>query len=130
MRTNEDIERYLIQLGVQYDTLKEGMWVVRENDTNLVVMHSPPVTVFRVKLAALPNLNNTELFRAVLEINATEMVSGAFGIEGTDLVIIATLQSENLDYNEVRESVESILLAVRSHYPKLSKFLKPSEKAA
>lgn len=125
MKTNSDIERYLLDMGVNYESPRDGIWVVRDdNGTNLVVMHAPPVTVFRVKLAPIANDTNPELYRKLLELNASQMVAGGYGIEDGNLVITDTLQSENLDHNEFRESVEGTLLAAGSHFDLLAKYLR------
>ncbi|MBI3072512.1 MAG: hypothetical protein HYY84_10390 [Deltaproteobacteria bacterium] len=125
MKTNSDIERYLLDMGVNYESPREGIWVVHDdNGANLVVMHAPPVTVFRVKLAPVANDTNPELYRNLLQLNATQMVAGAYGIEDNDLVITDTLQSENLDRNEFRESVDGCLLAAGSHFSLLAKYLR------
>ena len=125
MKTNSDIERYLLDMGINYGSPRDGIWVVHDdNGTNLVVMHAPPVTVFRVKLAPVAVDTNPDLYKSLLELNASQMVAGAYGIENGNLVITDTLQSENLDHNEFRESVEGTLLAAGTHFQLLAKSLR------
>ena len=50
------------------------------------------MVVFRVKVMELPQTGREELYRTLLELNTTEMVHGAFGIEG-ETVVISTRSS-------------------------------------
>jgi hypothetical protein len=80
------------------------------------------VVVFRVKLMEIPRHNREELFRTLLELNASEMMHGAYGVEGEAVVISDALQLENCDYNEFSATIDDITLAVASHHARLSKF--------
>ena len=131
MKTNDDIETYLFQAGLQYTTPEDGMWIVHdehEHIDNIVIYHSPPVTTFRVKLMEIPaNGNQAALFERMLRMNAEEMVSGAYGLEGDNIVLVDTLQSENLDFNEFQASIDSLSMAISMHHPELSKYRHQSE---
>ena len=56
-----------------------------------------------------------DLYRTLLELNATEVVHGAYGIEDGDLILSDTLELETLDFLELQASMESITLAAASH---------------
>src|SRR2546430_11063374 len=103
---------------------REGTYVVSGLDglDNLVITLAGPVLVFRVKVLEIPSSHREELFRTLLELNATEMMHGAYGIEGDSVVIMDALQLENLDYNEFAATVDDITLAVASHHGRLAKF--------
>jgi Putative bacterial sensory transduction regulator len=123
MATREEIEHYLIQMGHPYETLKDNMWVIRDQDlTNIVVTLAPPLVVFRAKLMALPNTNREALFRLLLELNATHMIHGAYGLEQDSVVLIDTLQAEHLDSNEFHTTVDALSLAITQDYEKLNAF--------
>ncbi|MDX9721996.1 MAG: YbjN domain-containing protein [Myxococcota bacterium] len=122
MRTNDDIVQYLIDLGMPFEQLDEGVWRLNnEHDhvDNIVVVHTPPITFFRVKLMEVPKGKRAELFEHLLRLNAGDMLAGAYGIEDEQVVIIDTLQSENLDFNEFQASIEQLSLAIAQHYPVL-----------
>jgi hypothetical protein len=51
------------------------------------------------------------------------MVAGAYGLEDNAVVIVDSLQSENLDYNEFQASIDAIAYAVHDHYAELSNLL-------
>ncbi len=124
MKTAADVLAYLLKMELPYEEPREGTWVVTGLDglDNLVITLAGPVLVFRVKVMDIPRGNREELFRTLLELNATEMMHGAYGIEGDSIVIMDALQVENLDYNEFAATVDDITLAVASHHGRLAKF--------
>src|SRR5690554_3542859 len=126
--TNDNIEAYLIEGEYPFEQVGEGMWLINDETDfidNIVLIHNEPVVTFRVKLMEAPENRRLELFTRLLELNATSMVAGAFGLEDNAIVIVDTLQSENLDYNEFQGSVDSIALSIREHYPELQAYAQP-----
>ena len=111
-------------MELPYEEPREGTWIVSGMDgvDNLVVTLAGPVLVFRVKMMDIPRGQREELFRTLLELNATEMMHGAYGIEGESIVIMDALQLENLDYNEFAATIDDISLAVASHHGRLAKY--------
>lgn len=124
MKTADDIESYLLKMDLQTDEAREGTWLVRglTGIDNMIITLAGPVLVFRVKVMELPKHHREELYRTLLELNATEMMHGAYGIEGESIVISDALQLENLDFNEFAATVEDISLAVASHHGRLAKY--------
>jgi hypothetical protein len=124
MKTAADIQAYLLNMNMEYEEPREGTWVLSAADTgqNLAITLAGPVIVFRVKVMEIPRHNREELFRTLLELNAAEMMHGAYGVEGDAVVISDALQMENLDYNEFAATVDDITLAVASHHGRLAKF--------
>jgi hypothetical protein len=131
MRTNEEIEAFLLQMGRDFTSAGEGVWVIHdeyEHIENIVVCNAPPVITFRLKLMQLPaNGKREELYDQLLRLNAGEMVAGAYGIEDDSIVIVDTLQTENLDMNELQASIDGLTLAISMHYPLLRKFHQEDE---
>jgi hypothetical protein len=70
----------------------------------------------------LPNKRREEFFKLLLEINASDMIHGAYGIEDNNVVLIDTLQAENLDYNEFQATLEALMLSSTQDYQKLKAF--------
>ncbi len=123
MKTSADIQSYLLKLDVPHEELREGVWLVKDAGIDsMVITLAGPVVVFRVKVMEIPRHHREELYRTLLELNATEMMHGAYGIEGESVVISDALQLENLDYNEFAATVDDITLAVASHHGRLAKF--------
>ena len=59
------------------------------------------------------------LYRALLELNATDIVHGAYGIEDGELILTDTLELQNLDFEELQASVESLQFAAASHVERI-----------
>lgn len=126
MTTKEDLESYLIRMGVEYEELDEGMWLLKSGEmggTNVVLNYTPPVVLLRLKVMDLPTeMDNAKLaafYRRLLELNASEILHGSYGIEEKNLVISDALELEDLDFSELRSSYESMVLAAASHMPML-----------
>jgi len=116
------IEEFLIRTEFPFEQVDEGFWLIHDEFDqidNIVIYHSPPVVTFRVKLLEVPDLDDEvrlELFTRLLELNATSMVAGAYGLEDESVVVVDTLQAENIDFNEFQASIDSMALAIREHY--------------
>lgn len=125
MITNDQIEAYLIEADVPFERVKDGFWLIHNEDDavdNIVVVHTPPVITFRVKIMERPEKGREELNEHLLRLNATSMIQGAYGLEDDAVVIVDSLQSENLDYNEFQASIDAIAFAVREHFEELRGF--------
>jgi hypothetical protein len=121
METRDNIEHYLIQMEYPFESIEDRMWVIH-NTANIVVTYEPPLVVFRMKLMEIPKERREEFFKLLLEFNATNMIHGAYGIEGENVVLIDTLQSEHLDFNEFQASLDALLMASTQDYQKLNAF--------
>jgi hypothetical protein len=121
MATQDNIEHYLIQMECPFEPIESHMWVIH-NTANVVVTYEPPLVVFRIKLMEIPKERREEFFKLLLELNATNMIHGAYGIEGDNVVLIDTLQSEHLDFNEFQASLDALLMASTQDYQKLNAF--------
>ncbi len=122
MVSREDLESFLIRMDVDYDEVAEGMYVCRsdEGGASMVVHHSPPVVLVRLKVMDLPadasgRNGHGVLYRQLLEFNATDIVHGAYGIEDGELILSDTLELGTLDFLELQASLESLQLAASGH---------------
>jgi hypothetical protein len=70
----------------------------------------------------VPQNHREASFRLPLELNASEMVRGAYGIEDDVVALIDTLQSEHLDLNAFRATLDALLLAIAQDYQQLKAF--------
>jgi hypothetical protein len=130
MVTKEDIEGFLNRLsadGASYSEVEPGLWIVRpsgELDFSFVVHYSPPVVIFRVKVMTLPSDAEAvaTLSRRLLQLNATDLVHGSYGIEEDSIVIIEALELSHLDYEEFLAAYESITVALASHLRELGTY--------
>ena len=130
MVTKEDIEGWLNRLaadGASFSEVEPGLWVVRpsgELDFSVVVHFSPPVVLLRVKVMTLPSnaAAVATLSRRLLELNATDLVHGSYGIEANAIVMTEALELSHLDYEEFLAAYESITVALASHLRELGSY--------
>jgi hypothetical protein len=123
MVTREDLESFLIRMDLDFEEVDEGMFLVRGRNSGfpVVVHHADNLLLIRRKLMDMPAAGDgsLELYRTLLELNATDVVHGAYGIEDGELIISDTLELETLDYLELQASMESIELAAATHLERI-----------
>ena len=123
MVTREDLESFLIRMDLDYEEVDEGMYLVRGRNAGLpmVIHYADALLLLRLKLMDLPDSGDgrLELYRTLLELNATDLVHGAYGLENGELIISDTLELETLDFHELQASMESIELAASGHMGKI-----------
>ena len=128
MVSREDLEGFISRLeaeGVHAREIESGLWVLNANGDGpeVVVHYAPPVVVLRVKVMTAPKKpKKPDLYRHLLELNAKDLVHGAYGVDGGDIVLSDTLELENLDFNEFQASFESMTLALASHLATLAPY--------
>src|SRR5829696_4618591 len=130
MVTREDIENFLDRLtaeGTTYGEVEPGLWIVHPGgalDIDVVVHYSPPVVVLRVKVMDLPADEGrvATLSRRLLQLNATDLVHGSYGIERESIVLTEALELSHLDYEEFLAAYEGMMLALASHLRELGAF--------
>jgi hypothetical protein len=121
MATRDEIEHFLIQTGHPFETIDQHTWVVRDA-ANIVISYADPLVIFRAKLMDLPTHRREAFFRLLLELNAAEMVHGAYGLENNSIVLIDALQSAHLDLNELQATLDALSLAMAQDYQRLKAF--------
>jgi hypothetical protein len=130
MITREDVESFLDRLGAEgasYKEVENGLWIVRPGgafDFDVVVTHNPPVLLLRVNVMPIPTEAGelASLSRRLLELNATDLLHGSYGIDGDAIVLTEALELAHLDFDEFLASFESMTLSLTSHLRELSAF--------
>ncbi|MES2524639.1 MAG: YbjN domain-containing protein [Gemmatimonadota bacterium] len=130
MITREDVETFLDRLsidGATHRELEPGLWLVRPGgplDFDVVITHNPPVLLLRVKVMKLPTAESevAALSRRLLELNATDMLHGSYGIDHDAIVLTEALELAHLDYEEFLAAYESMTLSLTSHMRELAAF--------
>lgn len=127
----EDIESWLIRTELDFEEIEDGIWVVRpsaagdgaDDEPPVMLSHQEPVLFLRAAIRHAPEETDAQvkLFRRLLELNANDLVHGAYGLEEGEVVLTDTLELETLDFEEFRASLESLTMAVSSHVPELVK---------
>jgi len=121
-RSNEDIERYILSSRIASEQVGTDTWIIRDpswGGAQIVVNHSAPLVVFRVKLLELPDdlapAAEAGLYRHLLHLNGSDMLQGAYALEGHAVVAVEVMQDENLDENEFVAALDSLTLAITGH---------------
>jgi len=128
MVTRDDVQSFLDRMeaaGGTVEELEEGLWKVRTSEeSEVVVSFSPPVLILRVRVMELPTepARRTELYRQLLEYNATDLVHGSYGVEGDHVLLTDTLELESLDFSEFEASFDSLTLALATHLGALAPY--------
>lgn len=128
MVNREDIETFLDRLsneGATYREIETGLWTVNPGgalDLSVVIHHSPPVLVLRVKVMDAPGdeATSARLNRRLLELNATDLLHGSYGIDDGTIVLTEALELAHLDFQEFLAAYESITLALAAHLRELA----------
>ncbi len=126
MVTQNDVEIYLDDCGFPFEAVSEGIWRVESQDNhveNIIVSYEAPILFMRVKLMPVPTTRREAFYKRLLELNATDIPHGAFGIEQENVVLIDTLQVENLDRNELQASIDSLAFTVSQYYKELKTYI-------
>jgi hypothetical protein len=121
----EKIEQYLIDLMVTYREIGEQIWLLEDPDHDLegiVIMYNDPLVIFRVQVMDAPREKRLELFTLLLELNASDILHGAYALEQDKIVLIDTLEYDGMDFAEFRATLDAFGLALVQHYPILSPY--------
>jgi hypothetical protein len=108
-----DAETYLVSLGA--------------NQPPAALRLAPPVLVVQVDVAEAPHGNpalEAKLFRRLLELNATDLVYVAFGIDHGRVVLDAALDIATMDLSELEAVLANLDLAIAEHVPHLREIVK------
>jgi hypothetical protein len=119
------VEQYLIELMLTYREVDKKLWYLDDEEHGLqgvAVMLTEPLVVFRAEVMEAPQEKRLELFTKLLELNATDVVHGAYALENEKIILIDALEYDTLDYGEFRATLDAFSLALTQHYPILSKY--------
>lgn len=130
MVTREEAESFLDRLtadGASYSEVEPGLWLVKpggELDYDVVVNYTPPVLLLRVNVMTLPRDRDAlaTLYRRLLELNASDLIHGSYGIEEDSIVLTEALELSHLDFEEFLAAYESMLVALASHLRELGTY--------
>lgn len=130
MDTLSKIEQHLIDLGISYQEISKGAWLVEDEQKGMppmVISHADPIVVIRATVMKIPAKRREELFEALLRLNASDFLHGAYALDGNDVVAVDTLEYATMDRNDLGASLEALGFALAQHYPALSRFTAQEE---
>ncbi len=125
MNTLDKIEEYLIDLGISYQELSPTAWLLEDEAKGLPAMvasHAGPVVMIRAEVMKVPQSGKEALYAKLLSLNSSDLLHGAYALDGDKVVILDTLEYEGMDKSEFGASLEAMGFALEEHYPVLSRF--------
>ncbi len=130
MPASPKIEKYLIDLGISYQEMPNNSWLIEDENKGypkMIVSLSDPLVIISADVMPVPKKNAEAFFRMLLELNATDLLHGAYAISGNDIIVIDTLEHATLDKEEFLASIESISFALLEHYKKFASYIHKAE---
>jgi hypothetical protein len=127
MIAKEKLEGYMLKLSLNYEEATPGTWIIKDLSKgleNVVVAATDSVIVIRVKVTNVPSKNREKFFETLLKLNASDMLHGAYAIDGNNIIIVDTLVAETMDLEEFQASIDAIGFALAQHYSVLQEFRK------
>jgi predicted house-cleaning NTP pyrophosphatase (Maf/HAM1 superfamily) len=125
MADHAKIESYLLSLSLTYEEVGDQTWVINDDEKglkNVLVILADPVVIIRVKVMAIPGKEREQFFEQLLRLNQSDMIHGAYALEGDDVILLNTLVGETLDVEEFQATLDAIGLALAQHYQMLAKY--------
>ena len=125
MAGRDKVQSYLVDLGLSFDEVDANTWLITDEDKgskNIVVLVSEPLVILRVKVMELPEWERGRLYERLLQLNAEDLLHGAYALEGDHVILIDTLELESMDLEDFRASIEAMGLALAQHYKILSEY--------
>jgi Tir chaperone protein (CesT) family len=121
-RTSEDVENFLLELDRRFEN-DNGTYLVSvgEEKPPIAIRVVPPIVAVRVAIGPVPtdDAHRLNLFRRLLEYNATDLMHAAYGIDNGTVVLSSALPLDNLDLNELDATLSDVDLALTRHVPAL-----------
>ena len=124
----EDLQGWVDRLGggtLEVEHPAEALWVVHAQEgASMVVSLQPPVAILRIRVMESPKdgKQRAGLYQRLLELNATDLLHGAYGLEDGHVVLTDTLALEGLDYRALEASFDAMTLALATHSGALAPF--------
>jgi len=125
----DKVKSFIMDMGfsISHEDSKEELIVIDDDErgiNNLVIDCESPILILEQVIIPMPQ-NSTDFCKRILQINRT-LVHGAFVLdeEGTTLLFRDTLQTENLDRNELEGSIDALSLALAEYASELVSFVR------
>ena len=115
----------MLSLSLTYETVEDGTWLINDEEKgleNVLVIVADPVVIVRVKVMSIPGRQREEFFEQLLRLNQSDMIHGAYALEGDDVILLNTLVGATLDLEEFQATLDAIGLELAQHYQKLARY--------
>ena len=126
MRTEKDVEAYLLRLNRRYRSLDDqpNTFLVETSGgmPPIAVRVDAPLVVVRGHIGDLAKGEAPgPLLRRLLELNARLLVHASYGIDDDRVVLSSALELENLDFNELQATLDEIDVVLAQQLPELAR---------
>lgn len=123
MDDRDKIEGYLIALGYSFEKLNPDTWLINESEKgliNVLLFLESPILVVRVNVMSAPKVDREAFFLEVLKLNGSDLMHGAYAMDGEKLILLDTHLVETLDIEELQTTLDAFSLALFQHFQKLN----------
>jgi hypothetical protein len=122
MRTEKDVEAYLLRLNRRFRTVEgqPGTFLVESAGDRppMAIRVEPPLVVLRVQVGEWAAAGDPgALFKYLLELNAKQLLHTHYGLDDGHVVLSSALELENLDFNELQATLDEIDMALAQKLP-------------
>ena len=125
MQLREKLERYMLDLDLSFEEQGDNVWIVFGTEKgmgNIVVVLAEPIVIIRTKVMDVPSSQKAVLCETLLRLNATDVIHGAYALEGDSVILMNTLVADTMDIEEFQATLDAIGLALVQHYKILGKY--------
>ncbi len=127
MASTDELDSYFIKMGLPYEQVGDGTWVVHPDSTIHVpigVQIEDPIVLFSIAMFELPPdaTDRERLFRTLLELNG-ELLHSSYALQGDRVILSGAQQLENLDFNEFQAMVDDMCIALDNHMEKIAPWM-------
>ena len=130
MSSFRKVQGYVLDLGYSIDaeSVEDEVLVVSKEGTGInqmVLGCADPILIFEQFLFDIPEGKGTEVYKELLQKNR-DIIHGAFVLDesGKKVIFRDTLQTENLDLNEVDGTFNSLSLLLSEYSEEILAFSK------
>jgi len=128
MASTDELDSYLIKMGLPYEQVGEGTWVINPDSSMrrapIGVTIEEPIVLFSIPMFELGTdvPERERLFRTLLELNS-ELLHSSYALQGEQVVLSGAFQLENLDFNEFQAMVDDMCIALDNHLERIAPWI-------
>jgi hypothetical protein len=124
-RTIQDLEAYLLASGRPFEKNEDGTYLLvpqSEVQPVVAIRADGPTVTTTVEIGPAPapdDPHQAPLLRRLLELNSSDLLYCAYGLQENSIVLSSGHELENLDMNEVLAVLSDIEMALTRHVKEL-----------
>lgn len=124
----EKVKQYLFEMGfkIENENVENEILTITDKSigiNNMIIDCEAPIVILEQFMFDLKDSNNPHVLLRLLQMNRG-LVHGAFVVdeEAKKVLFRDTLQIENLDFNEIKGSIDSLSIATAEYLDELLEF--------